>query len=130
MTTMRKPITEVEATPALVIDLPAVERNLSRLADYAQQHRIALRPHTMTHKSLKMAMRQVRHGAAGLTAAKVGEAEVMAAASRDLLVAYPAVDPYRSKRVAELNRGAATVRVAVDSAEGIDALAAAARRAE
>jgi D-serine deaminase-like pyridoxal phosphate-dependent protein len=127
---MGRSITEVEATPALVIDLPTVERNLARLADYAGQHRIALRPHTKTHKSLDMAMRQIRRGAAGLTAAKVGEAEVMAAASRDLLIAYPAVDPYRSTRAAELARGGAvTVRVAVDSAEGIDALAAAARGA-
>lgn len=127
--TMRNPIDRLEATPALVIDLPTVERNLTRLADYAREHRINIRPHTKTHKSLKMASRQLRHGAIGLTAAKVGEAEVMAAASRDLLIAYPAVDPYRSRGVAELARGA-TVRVAVDSAEGIEALAAAAHSAE
>jgi D-serine deaminase-like pyridoxal phosphate-dependent protein len=129
-TTMRDHMTQVEATPALVIDLVKVDRNLTRLATYANEHEIAIRPHTKTHKSLKMATRQLRAGAVGLTAAKVGEAEVMSAASRDLLIAYPAIDPYRTRRIAELARGVTTMRVAVDSAEGIDALAAAARSAE
>lgn len=122
--------TGVTATPALVIDLAKVERNIDRLARYAANHNIAIRPHTKTHKSLKMASRQIRSGAIGLTAAKVGEAEVMAAASRDILIAYPAADAYRCRRIAELARGGVTVRVAADSAEAIDALAAAARSAE
>jgi D-serine deaminase-like pyridoxal phosphate-dependent protein len=129
MVSMREQIHELEATPALVIDLPKVERNLARLAEYASGHGIAVRPHTKTHKSLKIATRQMRAGATGLTAAKVGEAEVMAAASRDVLVAYPTVDAHRCRRLAELARGGTTVRVAADSAEGVDALAAAARNA-
>ena len=59
---------------------------------------IDVRPHTKTHKSLEMAQRQVRAGAVGLTAAKVGEAEVMSAESHDLLIAYPAVDEHRCVR--------------------------------
>src|SRR5688500_16692246 len=120
---MSEHIHQVEATPALVIDLPKLERNVARLARYASGHGIAVRPHTKTHKSLKMATRQMRAGATGLTAAKVGEAEVMAAASRDLLLAYPAVDAHRCRRIAELARGGTTVRVAADSVEGIAALA-------
>ena len=128
VTTKMRP-RDVAATPALVIDLATVERNVSRLADYATSCRLGIRPHTKTHKSLEMARRQVRAGAVGLTVAKVGEAEVMASASSDLLVAYPAVDDYRCRHLAELARGGVTVRVAVDSAEGIDALADAARAA-
>jgi len=126
---MREQVQEVEATPALVIDLSKVERNIAQLAEYAREYGIDVRPHTKTHKSLKLAMRQIRAGAVGLTAAKVGEAEVMSAASRDLLVAFPAVDAYRCRRLAELARTGATIRVAADSVEGIDALAAAARSA-
>lgn len=121
-------ITEMEATPALVIDLPTVDRNIKRLATYAAGHGIAVRPHTKTHKSLKMATRQLSTGATGLTAAKVGEAEIMANASDDLLIAYPAVDACRARRIAELTRRA-TVRVAADSTQGIESLAAAARSA-
>lgn len=123
-------IQNLEMTPALVIDLPTVERNIARLAHYAREHRINIRPHTKTHKSLAMAQRQIQAGAIGLTAAKVGEAEVMSAASRDVLVAYPVVDRYRCEHLAHLARSGVTVRVAADSIEGIDALASAARGAE
>jgi D-serine deaminase-like pyridoxal phosphate-dependent protein len=69
---------------------------------------------------------QIEFGAQGLTTAKVGEAEVMAAAADDLLVAYPAFDPHRRERIARLARER-TIRVAVDSPEAVDALAHAAR---
>src|SRR5215207_9957320 len=97
-------------TPALVIDAPAVERNLARLAAYARERGIKVRPHTKTHKSTLMARRQLAHGAAGLTVAKVGEANVMREASDDLLVAYPALDAHRANRLEELARDL-TIRV-------------------
>jgi D-serine deaminase-like pyridoxal phosphate-dependent protein len=115
---------EVEATPAMVIDLAIVERNIARLAEYARKHAIGVRPHTKTHKSLFMARKQLAAGAGGLTGAKAGEAEVMAAASDDILVAYPAIDPHRVRRLAHLARSGVTVRVALDSVAGIDAVAA------
>src|SRR5687767_6116589 len=80
-------------TPAIVIDAGALRRNVERMARYAKDHNLRLRPHTKTHKSLAVARLQMEHGAAGLTVAKVGEAEVMAAAADDILMAYPAVDP-------------------------------------
>jgi D-serine deaminase-like pyridoxal phosphate-dependent protein len=123
-------IENLEATPSLAIDLPTVERNIARLADYAREHRIDIRPHTKTHKSIAMAKRQIAAGAIGLTVAKVGEAEVMSSASRDVLVAYPVVDRYRCEHLAKLARSGVTVRVAADSIEGIDALSNAARSAE
>ncbi|MGC1275117.1 MAG: alanine racemase [Planctomycetaceae bacterium] len=125
----RQEATNIEATPALVIDLPTVEKNAERLAAYAREHRLGVRPHTKTHKSFRMAALQVAVGAIGLTAAKVGEAEVMAEVASDVLVAYPAVDRHRCRRIAELARLGTTVRVALDSTEGIDAVHAAAREA-
>lgn len=116
----------VPATPALVVNEQVVDANLQKMQAYVQQHGLRLRPHTKTHKSLHVARRQLRAGAAGLTVAKAGEAEVMAAAGEDLLVAYPAVDAARAARLARLARQA-RVRVAVDSGEGIAALADAAR---
>ena len=76
-------------TPALVIDETAVKRNINRLAEYGKKHKIGIRPHTKTHKSLRMGRAQLDAGAVGLTVAKVGEAEVMAKAGGDLLIAYP-----------------------------------------
>ena len=68
-------------TPAVLIDLDVMERNLRRLATYCSKHRLDLRPHTKAHKIPELARRQVTLGAAGITVAKVGEAEVMADAA-------------------------------------------------
>lgn len=123
---MTTPSLENIATPALVVNVAAAKRNIKRLADYTRKHKINFRPHTKTHKSQFIARLQIEGGAQGLTVAKVGEADVMCHESNDLLLAYPALDPVRAPRVAELAR-TVTMRVAVDSRQAIDALAAAAR---
>lgn len=116
-------------TPSLVIDMDVVRRNLTRLRDYTTAHGLRLRPHTKTHKSIALGKLQLSlGGASGLTVAKVGEAKAMAQASDDLLVAYPIVDALRCRELALL-AGQVTVRVAIDSAFAVEALAAAARSA-
>lgn len=116
-------------TPALVLDADVVRRNLRRMAEYAAAHRLRLRPHTKTHKSVPIARLQSGiGGAVGLTVAKVGEAVVMADATDDLLMAYPAVDPRRCGELARLAR-TKTVRVGLDTATAADALSAAATSA-
>lgn len=115
-------------TPALVIDSAIVGRNVRRMADYARQHGLRLRPHTKTHKSLFLAAAQLDAGAAGLTVAKVGEAQLMAEVCNDLLLAYPAVDPPRCEAVAALARDR-RISVALDTLTALDAVAQAARRA-
>ena len=100
-------------TPALLVDLARMERNLDRAATYAAAHGLALRPHIKTHKSPRVAQEQLRRGAAGLTCATPFEAEVMSDVCDDLLVMYPPVGG-RAKRLAAL---ASRVRlmVALDS---------------
>jgi D-serine deaminase-like pyridoxal phosphate-dependent protein len=116
-------------TPALVLDAAKVHRNLRRMADFVRGHNLKLRPHTKTHKSVKVARMQLGEGGAwGLTVAKVGEAAVMAEAADDLLMAYPAVDPRRCTVLAELAKRK-TVRVGLDSATAAEALSAAASSA-
>jgi D-serine deaminase-like pyridoxal phosphate-dependent protein len=104
-------------TPAVLIDLDIMERNLRRLATYCGEHRLDLRPHTKTHKIPEIAHRQVALGAAGITVAKVGEAEVMADAGlNDILIVYPIVGELKLRRLIAL---ASRVRltVAADSLE-------------
>ncbi len=105
------------ATPALVVDGPTAVRNIQRLAAYGDQHDLDIRPHTKTHKSRQIAELQMEAGAIGLTAAKVGEAALMADVASDILLAYPAIDPVRTARLAKL-AWHVTLRVAVDSIEG------------
>src|SRR5262245_49588413 len=110
-------------TPALVINGAVARRNITQLANYAAEKRLGVRPHTKTHKSRFIAKLQIDAGAIGLTTAKAGEAEALQEISNDLLMAYPAVDPSRCRRLAQLAR-TRTMRVVVDSSVGIEALAA------
>ena len=122
-------VSEIE-TPALVVDLDQMERNLSRAAGYARQHGLRLRPHTKTHKSVRMGRRQLESGAAGLTVAKVSEAEVMVEAGpSDLLVAYPIVGRAKLERLMAVARKT-RVTVALDGLFAAQQLSDAARAAQ
>jgi D-serine deaminase-like pyridoxal phosphate-dependent protein len=117
-------------TPALVIDLDIMERNLRRMAEYTEEHGLRLRPHTKTHKIPALARRQLDLGAAGLTIAKVGEAEVMLGANpADLLLAYPIVGRHKLDRLMEVARKA-QVTVSLDSLFVARQLSDAARQAQ
>jgi D-serine deaminase-like pyridoxal phosphate-dependent protein len=116
-------------TPALLVDLAVMERNLQGVADYAARHGLRLRPHTKTHKSPRIGRRQLDLGAAGLTVAKVGEAEAMMSAEPpDLLVAYPVIGRAKLERLMGVARRA-RVTVALDSLAAAEQLSEAARGA-
>ncbi len=111
-------------TPALIVDLDIFEQNLKRVVNYAAEHKLRLRPHTKTHKSPEVARMQLALGAAGLTVAKVGEAEVMSAAlpQVDLLIAFPLFGETKIKRLRAVAERA-QVTVAIDSLEAARQLA-------
>ncbi len=116
-------------TPALIVDLDVMERNLCRVAQYTRQHGLRLRPHTKTHKTPSLARRQLELGAVGLAVAKVGEAEVMLAAEpEDLLIAYPVLGPSKLRRLMAVARRA-RVTVSLDSFEAARQLSEAAEAA-
>lgn len=116
-------------TPALLVDLDVMERNLQRVADYARAHQLRLRPHTKTHKIPALGRRQLDSGAVGLTVAKVGEAEVMLGAEPpDMLVAYPVIGKQKLERLMEVARRT-EVTVSLDSREAACRLSSAAQAA-
>src|SRR5271157_583722 len=117
-------------TPALVVDLDILDRNLARVAAYANRHGLRLRPHTKTHKSIRLAKRQLESGAVGLTVAKVSEADVMLGAGpADLLVAFPIIGRAKLERLMEVARRT-RVTVALDSVFAARQLSEAARAAQ
>ena len=123
-----QPVATVE-TPALVIDLDALERNVRRMADFADAKDVRLRPHAKTHKSAILAKLQMEAGAVGVCVQKVSEAEALGASGvPDLYVSNEVIDEAKLERVAAL---AARVRlaIAVDSALGVQRLASALRAA-
>jgi D-serine deaminase-like pyridoxal phosphate-dependent protein len=97
-------LTELQ-TPLVVIDAPAMTRNIARMAEAAAAGGKRLRPHGKTHKSGWIARQQVAAGAVGLTCAKPGEAEVFAEAGiEDLRIAYPLSPTYAPRVLALMDR--------------------------
>ena len=117
------------ATPALVLDLAAFERNLDTMAVEAGRLCVRLRPHGKTHKSPLIAAKQIAGGAVGICCQKVSEAEIFVAAGiADVLISNEVVGAAKLVRVASLARHA-KIGVCADNAEAVRALAAAADKA-
>lgn len=109
-------------TPVPLLDLEVVDRNLHRVVDLCHASGVQYRPHIKTHKIPALAQAQIDAGARGITCAKVGEAEVMAAAGlRDIFIAYTVVGKCRLERLLKLS-AEATISVGVDSLEGASGL--------
>lgn len=116
-------------TPALLLDVAVLERNIARMADFARQVGVHLRPHAKTHKSPMIAAKQLQAGAIGITCQKLGEAEVMAEAGiAGLLIANQIVGEIKIERLVNLARRT-DITIAVDDAANVAALSAAASQA-
>jgi 3-hydroxy-D-aspartate aldolase len=117
-------------TPALIVDLDALEANLQKMADHCRQAKCSFRPHAKTHKCPEIARRQLASGAVGISVATVSEAEAMAAARVEgILLTSPIVDPSKIARLVELVRSGTKIIVAVGHSHQADLLAAAAEAA-
>src|SRR2546425_13112470 len=105
-------------TPALLLHLDVVERNVKHMAERAKRLGVKLQPHAKTHKCVQLGRLQLEHGARGLTVATTVEAEVFARAGvNDVTWAFP-LDPghiARGRRLAQ--QTGATLRVVVRSEE-------------
>src|SRR5215217_2241911 len=105
-------------TPYLLIDGAKMESNILKMADVAKVNGVALRPHVKTHKIPGIAREQLEAGAAGITVAKLSEAEVMADGSiEDIFIAYPLVADAKIRQAVRLGERVRLV-VGVDSMEG------------
>lgn len=122
MPTVGDPAASIE-TPALVIDLDAMQRNLARMATYARDHGMQLRPHAKMHKSATIAKMQMAAGAVGVCVQKLSEAEALADGGvDDIFISNEVIDPAKLARVARL-AGRIRLAIAVDSMPGLERLA-------
>jgi D-serine deaminase-like pyridoxal phosphate-dependent protein len=115
-------------TPALVVDLDAMKRNIARMAEFARKHDVRWRPHAKMHKSVELARLQLEAGAHGICVQKTAEAEAMAAGGiRDIYISNEVIALRKLARVARLAHRLAAeggrLAIAVDSVEGIQRLA-------
>jgi len=114
-------------TPALLIDLDVMERNIETASRFFQGVGADLRPHTKTHKTPILSHRQMAAGAIGICCAKVGEAEAMVAGGvQDILIANQVVGPAKIARLMSLAKRA-KMKVAVDDPQNVRDLAEAAQ---
>ena len=87
-------------TPALLVDLDALDANIARMAEHVRQSGKKLRPHAKAHKCVEVAKRQLAAGAVGVCVATVDEAELMCRAGIDgLLLTSPVADPIKMRRI-------------------------------
>jgi D-serine deaminase-like pyridoxal phosphate-dependent protein len=125
---MNMPVEDLD-TPVLLIDADALERNLRRMQTIAADAGISYRPHSKSHKSPILAQMQLDAGAQGICCAKLGEAEVMAAAGiPDILITTPVVGRSKLQRLANVAQQS-RISVVADDADNISDLAATAQTA-
>jgi len=122
-----KPVHDID-TPALVIDLDAMKRNVGRMAEFARKHHVRWRPHAKLHKSVLLAKMQIKAGAVGVCVQKTAEAEIMVAGGvHDVYISNQVIAPAKLARVAALTQAVAPhggqMAIAVDSLEGVSRLA-------
>ena len=121
------PVSAVD-TPALLIDLDALERNIRRMQARVDGTKVRLRPHSKTHKSTAIAHMQIAAGAVGMCCQKVSEAEIMVDGGvRDVFISNEVVGDAKIERVAAL-ACRAKVSVCVDHMDNARALAGAAQK--
>ena len=122
-----KPCADID-TPALVIDLDAMKRNLVRMSEFAKKHGIRWRPHAKMHKSVMLAKIQIKAGAVGVCVQKTAEAEIMVVGGvHDVFISNQVIAPAKLARVAALSQQLTALggqlAIAVDSHAGVQRLA-------
>ncbi len=110
-------------TPAMLVDLDIMERNLRFMQDKADRAGVKLRPHTKTHRTPAIARLQEKMGARGITVAKLGEAEVMAANGlQDIFIANEIVGAVKLERLRQLARRVPRLAVGADDPVHVEML--------
>ncbi len=117
------------ATPAAIVDLDVIEKNVAKLAEAVRGKPVALRPHAKSHKCARLAKLQMEAGATGICCAKPGEAEALAEAGiESVLITSPVVAADTAARVLRLAAAMQDLAVVVDHPEGVNQLGKAAQQ--
>jgi len=117
-------------TPALVLDIEALDRNIAVMATFAAAGGLKLRPHAKTHKSVDIARRQIEAGALGVCCAKLGEAEALAEGGIEgMLITSPIVGDAATQRLIALAARSTTLMHSCDHPDAVTAIGAAAKAA-
>ena len=110
-------------TPALVLNLPAFEKNLEKMAEFVELNGKAIRPHAKTHKCPLVAQKQIERGAVGICVAKVSEALCMAiAGANSILITSPITTNLKAQVLNQVASYGSEVLIVLDSEKGLATL--------
>lgn len=127
-TNLYQPIDELE-TPAVLVDLDAMERNMVDFAAFAHEHDVSMRSHVKTHKIPDLAHRQHHLTGGGIVCQTLSEVEVMAQNGiDDIYLSYTVVEESKLNRLAWLSEKLESFATTVDGRGNIDPLQEAAAR--
>ena len=117
-------------TPALLVDMDAMEANLRKMAAFFAEGPTQLRPHYKNHKCVALARRQLAHGAVGITCATLGEAEALSRSGiQGILLANEIASPTQIERFVQIAR-VTDIMVGVDNERAVSALSAGSAQAK
>jgi D-serine deaminase-like pyridoxal phosphate-dependent protein len=106
-------------TPALLLDLDLMDKNIRKMSEYFSARKAKLRPHVKNHKTPIIALKEIEAGAVGVAVAKLEEAEVMAWSGVDnILIMNQIVTEEKIERLLSLTKHA-EVMVAVDNEDNV-----------
>ena len=117
-------------TPALCVDLDAMEKNIATMQSALKKYGLPSRPHTKTHKCAAIAKYQLATGSIGICCAKLSEAEAMVAHGVDkILMTTSNPSPSKIRRAMNLRKSHRDFIQAVDEEQNARDLSAAAKEA-
>src|SRR5882672_9618716 len=102
-------------TPALLLDIDILDRNIAVMRDCAAALGVKLRPHAKAHKCVEIAQRIMAAGAIGISCATIREAEAMALGGiRGIFVTAPLTSSDAIERLRRLLLRGAEIAVVAD----------------
>lgn len=109
-------------TPCILVDYDIIIQNIISIGEIAKNNNVELMPHIKTHKCPQIAKLQINNYSSGVTAAKLGEAEVMANNGiNNIIIAYPIIGENKIERLFKLAKKI-NIKCGVDTVKGADYL--------
>ncbi|WP_018906925.1 DSD1 family PLP-dependent enzyme [Variovorax paradoxus] len=110
-------------TPAAIVALPRMQRNIARMQQQADALGVRFRPHVKTSKCADVVAAQLAAGAAGITVSTLKEADqFFARGVTDILYAV-GMAPHRLAHALDLCQRGCALQILTDSVEGARAIA-------
>jgi D-serine deaminase-like pyridoxal phosphate-dependent protein len=110
-------------TPAAIVSLPRMQRNIARMQQQADALGVRFRPHVKTSKCADVVAAQLAAGAAGITVSTLKEADqFFARGVTDILYAV-GMAPHRLAHALDLCQRGCALQILTDSVEGARAIA-------